>query len=89
VRLTSHDGMPFMVLEALSRGRHVIYTYVLPGVVHARGFEVVCEALRDLRDRHDRGELALNREGIAWAREHFEPGEVLAAIDARLKKLVG
>ena len=89
VRLTSHDGMPFMVLEALSRGRHVIYTYPLPGVTHAADYDAVCGALRDLRDRHDRGELALNSEGMAWAREHFEPGQVLAGIDARLKKLVG
>ena len=87
IRLTSHDGMSFMVLESLSRGRYVIYTYDLPGVVKAQGLVAVSAALEALAERHRSGTLGLNDAGIAWAREHFDPGRALGDIDGRLRAL--
>lgn len=88
VRLVSHDGMSFMVLEALSRGRHVVYTYPLPDVVHASGFEAVAAAIRGLLARHDAGTLMLNEEGRRYALSHFERATLIDDLDFRFSKLL-
>ncbi|MCC6381613.1 MAG: hypothetical protein IT304_03845 [Dehalococcoidia bacterium] len=88
VRLTSHDGTSFMVLEALSRGRHVIWTYPAPGVCQAAGFEAVAAALRDLYTAHAEGRLGLNEAGIQYARTEHDPERVAAALEARLRRLL-
>lgn len=88
VRLTRHDGTSFTVLEALSRGRHVIWTYPMPGTRQACGFEAVKAHLLDLFERHKRGELDLNEEGIRVAREQFDPQRVTEDIDRRLRTLI-
>ena len=88
VRLVSHDGMSFMVLEALSRGRHVVYTYPLPHVVHASGFEAVATAVQDLAARQGAGTLALNEEGRRYALSHFDRETLIDDLDFRFSKLL-
>ncbi|MFN0096842.1 MAG: hypothetical protein ACKVVT_18950 [Dehalococcoidia bacterium] len=87
IRLTSHDGMPFTVLEALSRGRQVVFTQPLPHTVTARGFEGVSAALGGLLRAHQAGRLGLNVDGARWARETFDPMRCLDEIDRRLRAL--
>jgi len=87
-RLVAHDGMPFMVLEALSRGRHAVYSYELPGVVHARGYDAVKEAITRLRDAHTGGDLGLNEAGMRWVAESHAPGPAADAIDRRLREVL-
>ncbi|MCK9520278.1 MAG: hypothetical protein M0R74_14825 [Dehalococcoidia bacterium] len=88
VRLTEHDGTSFMALEAMSRGRHVIWTYPMTGVIQAKGLAAVTAALRGLFERHKRGELAVNEDGLHHAREHFDPAHVAVEIDQRLRDLL-
>src|SRR5262249_26970852 len=66
--VTKHDGMPRMVLEALLRGRYVIYAWPFPGCWQAR---TVDEAQRFL-DRF-RLQEKLNYEGMRLARQFIEP----------------
>ncbi len=88
VRLTSHDGTPFTVLEALSRGRHVIFTHDMPETIHAAGFDAVGAALGELLDRHRRGELALNREGMAYTRAGHHAPTVARDLSQRLREVI-
>lgn len=88
VRLVSHDGMPFMVMEALSRGRYVIYTYPLPHVTHAQGYEAIAAALDDLAARHAAGKLPLNEAGRAYVLENFDRDVLAAGLDERLAELL-
>ena len=87
VRLTSHDGMSFMALEALSRGRYVIWTHPLAGAILARTRSEVSRALRDLLDRHQRGALELNEHGRAATLARFGGSKQLDEIDRRLQLL--
>jgi hypothetical protein len=89
VRLTAHDGTSFMAIEALSRGRYVIWTFPMTGAIQARGFEEVSTALRELWERHQRGELGLNESGRAGAVSEFDPERLGSALDARLKEALG
>ena len=87
VRLTSHDGMSFMALEALSRGRYVIWTHPLPGAIQASGFDAVVAALRGLVERHEAGQLSLNTTGQESVLHEFDFERLLADLDQRLAAL--
>ena len=87
VRLTTHDGISFMALEALSRGRYVIWTHPLEGAIEARGFEAVAAAIRDLAARHAAGTLTPNEEAARAVRERFAYDRLLGELDARLRAL--
>ncbi len=49
LRITEHDGLPRMVLEALARGRHVIYSWPLAGCWLARSRDDVQRHLTRFR----------------------------------------
>lgn len=88
VRLTSHDGMSFMALESLARGRYVIWTYPLEGAIHASGVTEVAGAIRGLYEQHLRGELLLNLAGRQATLDRFDASAALDEIEARLRALV-
>lgn len=88
IRLTTHDGTSHMALECLSRGRQVIWTYSLPGVIQARGPETVIATLRDLIARHAAGTLSLNEEGRTYALSHFDRESLVRTIDTKLRALL-
>ena len=71
LRMPQHDGKSMLVLEALARGRHVIWTYDFPGVVHAAREIDAVEVLREMLALHERGELGLNRVGYEFVRTNF------------------
>lgn len=85
VRLTSHDGVSFMAVEALARGRYVIWTFPMPGAIQASGFDAVAAAIGELHARHKAGTLPLNQPGIEHARTHFDEPTLIAALDERLR----
>lgn len=89
VRLTNHDGQSFMVAEALSRGRYVIWTHPMPGCIQAQGFDEVRDALRALLEKHRAGALPTNLEGRRAATSRFGKNRPLLEIDERLQVLVG
>ncbi|GAA3974002.1 hypothetical protein GCM10022278_33850 [Allohahella marinimesophila] len=49
LRVTEHDGMPRMVLEALARSRYVIYSEVFEGCWFAKSTEQVLEHLDNFK----------------------------------------
>ena len=66
LRMTHHDGLPRMVLEALARGRHVIYRWPAPACRQARTLEEVEAALDAIAVC---GEP--NRAGAAAVADHY------------------
>ncbi len=88
IRLTLHDGMSFMVLEALSRGRHVIWTFPIEGAIHAPSYEAARDALADLYARHQAGTLGLNTAGRDYAQSHFKLQTLATELDGRLRALL-
>jgi hypothetical protein len=57
IRLTPHDGLSLMVLEALSFGRYVMWSKPFPYALHVRSRPDLVKGLRSLFKRHRRGEL--------------------------------
>jgi hypothetical protein len=54
-----------MVLEALAHGRHVLYSYPVPGAIQVRGTDDAMRQLERLRGLHHAGLLPLNHAGRA------------------------
>ncbi|HEY8313043.1 MAG TPA: hypothetical protein VIG51_02615, partial [Candidatus Baltobacteraceae bacterium] len=63
LRLPQHDGKSMLVLEALSRGRHVIWNHEFPHVRAVRSADAALSMLRDMQAAHARGELRTNDDG--------------------------
>ncbi len=65
-RPVRHDGLSLTVLEALSHGRHVVWTYPLPGCIHAPSTDEARNQLERLYEAHDSGTLGLNEIGRSY-----------------------
>ncbi len=88
VRLTKHDGLSFMVAEALARGRYILWRYPVgphPAIItyeQARG-ELGC-----LLRLHNAGKLRPNYRGAQWANEYLAPARIVANLRAEFKRLL-
>jgi Glycosyl transferases group 1 len=87
-RPVQHDGLSFMVLEALAHGRHVIYSYPLAGCVQAKGASAAREELERLFDLHLLKALSLNQKGIDIIARDFNPTKVRSEILQRWGKII-
>ncbi|MGH7682976.1 MAG: GNAT family N-acetyltransferase, partial [Vulcanimicrobiaceae bacterium] len=88
LRPTRHDGMPLMVLEALGRGRYVIWSRELAGVLRAATAEEIVPQLTQLEAAYRAGSLQHNEEGLRSITESFSPQAVTASVECFLDDLV-
>jgi len=88
-RPVRHDaGISFMALEALSHGRHVLYTYPLPGTIQVRGANEAKRQLERLREMHDSGSLQLNRIGIEAVARTYTRDVVRQELHRRWEEII-
>ncbi len=76
VRFTEHDGLSFMVLEALANGRYVIWSYPFEGVRKATDYAQLMGAICELYQDFKAGKLSLNQTGRSFVFEHYRPQAV-------------
>jgi hypothetical protein len=70
-RPVAHDGLSFMALEAMSHGRHVIWSYAFPHCVQSGNVDSDRAEILRLHDLHQRGLLAINEPAAAMVKERF------------------
>ena len=87
-RPVRHDGLPFMVLEAMARGRHVLYSYPLNGCIQVTGADMACQELERLRVLHESRMLPLNEMGRQYVAREYNPEKVRAEILSRWKEII-
>ncbi len=80
VRLTRGDGLSIMVLEALMRGRYVLWTQSFPFAQQTRSYREAAEDLERLLELHERGALALRTDAARATAAAFEPTRALERI---------
>ena len=68
LRITYHDGMPRMILEALALGRYVICNISIPETRTVINYEETARAIEELREA-----TAPNYRGADYIRQHFHP----------------
>ena len=84
LRFPEHDGKSMLVLEALSRARHVVWNYEFPHVVRAKTPDELIAELTRLRELHRLGNLPLNQDGRRYVLDHFARADLAARFEARL-----
>lgn len=72
IRIPVHDGLSVMVLEALSKGRHVIYSYSFPHCRLAKTANEVKHHLTELLSSP-----SLNLQGAEWVRRNYAYKKIL------------
>jgi len=68
LRLTKHDGLAHGVVEALARGRHVVWSQSLPYCHKASTFEEALDVIRSILRQNQP-----NIDGMHYARSEFDP----------------
>jgi len=87
-RPVRHDGLSFIVLEALSHGRHVLYSYPLPGCAQVRGVVDAVERITHLRDLHASRSLGLNQAGLDVIARDYDKDVVRQRILRRWEQVI-
>jgi len=82
IRLIKYDGLSHSVVEALSRGKHVIWTYKFPHCFKARDFEETKNALREIFKK-DKS----NIEGARYAQSQFTLSKTVKSFKRIYKEL--
>ena len=85
LRPVAHDGVSHTVLEALSYGRYVFWTYAFPGVAKIDDLDEVERSIRDLAAAHETGTLSLNLDGRASVEERFSPSFIADELRGKLE----
>lgn len=87
-RPVAHDGLSFMVLEALAQGRHVIWSYSFPACRQAVNASEATAHLRELHRLHQSRELEINWEGVRLIDASYRGSDVRARIIRRLQAIL-
>lgn len=88
LRMTEHDGLAFMVQEALAHGRYAVWNHPFPGAIEAGDAEAACVGLGELAEQHHSGCLLPNVSGAEHVREHYNPARIRADIRRRLASVI-
>ena len=87
-RPVQHDGLSFMVLEALAQGRHVLYSYPLRGCIHVKNAQAAIKELERLINMHDSRMLGLNSAGLEAVDQEFSAERVRESLLMRWEKII-
>lgn len=88
-RPVRHDGLSFMVMEAMGHGRYVLWTYPFRGCLQVDDAEDAIREISRLHALHELRELDVNHEGVqAIADGGYLPFELRKRIHARLEQLI-
>lgn len=87
-RPVRHDGLSLTVLEALSHGRHVVWTYPLEGCVHAPSTEAARHELEKLYAAHEAGQLGLNDIGRNYVVANHGAESARAELVRRFEQII-
>lgn len=72
VRITQHDGLPRMILEALGRGLHAVWNQPFPHCRCATDYDQVRQVLQEIATE------GVNHEGRRYVRREFDPRRLAA-----------
>jgi hypothetical protein len=88
LRIPEHDGLSFMVLEAMAAGRHVIWNHTLAGVLGAANEGEARAHLKRLLAQQRAGRLPLNSAGQLAVKNGYSPDRVRDEILNRFDRIL-
>jgi len=88
-RPARHDGLSWMVLEALGHGRHVLWTYPFPGCIQTASASEAAPHILRLYQLHQEQRLQINQEGACFiATSEYHPQRFKEKIRSRLEAIL-
>lgn len=87
-RPVQHDGLSFMVLEALAQGRHVLYSCPFSACAHVTDAATAKRELERLFKLHQERTLHLNEAGIQVTARDFNPETVRRDLLRRWEEII-
>jgi glycosyltransferase involved in cell wall biosynthesis len=84
IRIVEHDGLSLMVLEALSRGRQVIWSEQFPHCYYARDTASAKAALLKIINNPE-----INHNGASYVQETFNKNKIIGGLVEIYKGLIG
>jgi hypothetical protein len=88
-RANRHDGLSWMVLEALGHGRHVLWTYPFAGCIQATSASEAAGHILRLHQLHQEGRLGINSEGACFiASSEYKPQRFRSKIHSHLENIL-
>lgn len=87
-RPVRHDGLSFMVLEALGHGRHVLWSYEFPGCVVAETAKSAVAEISRLHSLHQQSRLSINNAGVEAIARNYLPQPLRKMIHRRLEAIL-
>ena len=88
-RPVQHDGLSFMVMDAMGHGRHVLWSYPFPGCIHVMDAAQARQEIVRLHAMHLERRLKTNCAGVrAIAEGGYLPQSLKKRIHARLEELL-
>jgi hypothetical protein len=88
-RPTRHDGLSWMVCEALGHGRHVLWSYPFPGCTQVQSTAHAVEEIGRLLHKHRENVLRVNWEGARFiSSSEFAPANFKRNILSKLHQLL-
>jgi len=89
-RPVRHDGLSWMVLEALGHGRHVLWSYAFPGCTQVRSASEARDEIARLYALDHQKLLRINNDGVAAIADGgYLPQHLRSKIRSRLEEIVG
>ena len=83
IRITEHDGLPRMVIEALLRGRNIIWSQKFPFCHHAENYSQVRELVVHFMNNTD-----MNNDGAVFVKENFDDNMNASGLAAHYRKMI-
>lgn len=80
LRLPEHDGVSFSVLEALSYGRHVGFSYSFCGTNKTADRDELYTLVKSLSELHSEGLLDINVDGYKFISENYTREKVMRSL---------
>jgi hypothetical protein len=88
-RPTRHDGLSWMVCEALGYGRHVLWTYSFPGCIQVTSVSEAVAHIFRLYQLHQKQKLQINHEGVCFiASSEYHPQNFRSKIRSHLERIL-
>jgi hypothetical protein len=87
VRFPEHDGLSTFVLEALARGKQVLYKYPFEQCIYCPDEETLAKGMEAVAHLFKQQQLPVNEEGMQFIRDEFNETVILGGLVSRLKKL--
>jgi hypothetical protein len=83
LRITTHDGLPKMVIEALSYGRQIIWNYPFPNCINIKTFEECEKVLNNLKV-----DCSANINGKDYVDNTFNTNKILEEYHLMFKSVI-